>query len=440
MTFKKIAAGVLLCGATHNAMCMDTASKFIGGAVTGAMGLVRSGVIATKEKLDPAQIFDQVHDKWPTKDNREKVTLLHKLDRGFLDGFLQETSGDITKLLDAIEATVPRYPICELTLSIVHEFLGEKLPAIVKRPDLLKRAITARYLLRPDTLAPDIMNQSFTNLVQDKANREAIVGSVVKTLIERENAKEANILVTTLKAKNKVEVVVPFSTHAQITLKAFLAAAAVSSLASCEYIDGLGNTNAEDPINAELKKGSEIVARIKERVQAIQESNAREEQALLAQQTPIAERSKQIAAQKAEQEKASLELARQLQETERQKAEIAKAQAEIARLCAETEEAERQYAAQLEQARMKKEAALQLLAEQQALSEQAQLQDIPAQQAEVPAVQQQAAAPAQQRIAAEAPAAAQKRGGNAQRAPLNTSVDLSSSQQGKQNANSSKKG
>ena len=104
---------------------------------------VQSGIRTVNSKMHPTEIFNVIHAQWPTAEPGYKITLLHLLDRGYRDGYLQEKDGDLTKLLDAIEATVPTYPICEQTLQMVHVFLQEKLPVTGRRPDLLKRAVTA---------------------------------------------------------------------------------------------------------------------------------------------------------------------------------------------------------------------------------------------------------------------------------------------------------
>ena len=194
---------------------------------------------------------------------------------------------------------------------MVHTFLQIKLPAISSRPNLLKRAVTALYLLQPDRLAPDIKNQTFTNTIKDLVDREQVVSNVIKTLILRENAKQANILVQTLQGRSQE---VPFSTHEQTTLKAYLAAAAVHSLNSCEFIDGLGNTKKEDPINQQLATGRATMKQIADQLQQVQQSQAEEEQRLRKQfEAAVQVRRSQLEALKAEHQQAERLLAEQLE-------------------------------------------------------------------------------------------------------------------------------
>ncbi len=315
--YKKIATCLLLCGVSHNCMSME----LVAGVVGGAVGLVQSGYKTVNAKMHPTEIFNVIHAQWPQAEPGYKLTLLHLLDRGYRDGFLQEKDGDLTKLLDAIEGTVPTYPICEQTLQMVHGFLQVKLPVLSRRPDLLKRAVTALYLLQPDRLAPDIKNQTFTNTITDLVEREQIVSSVIKTLILRENAKQANILVQTLQGRSQE---VPFSTHAQTTLKAFLAAAAVSSLNSCEFIDSLGNTKKEDPINQQLATGRATMQQIATQLQQVQQSQGEEEQRLRGQlEAAVQLKRRQLDALIAEQQQAEQQLREQMEA-----ARTAKAQAE----------------------------------------------------------------------------------------------------------------
>lgn len=265
MLHKKIMACLLLCCVTQSCLGM----KYVEGAVTA----VKNGYNTANEKMYPTEIFGKIHAKWATANERKKVTLLHKLDRGFLDGLILDP--ELTKLLDAIEDTIPKYPVCHETLSLLHQHIVVKLPTLEERPNIKLRALKAMYLIKPEQLAVDILRSRFSNYVADNTQRETIVSVIAQSIIKSGNATQANQLVSALEDKKEV----PFGTTAQADLKAFLCATAFASFKSCEYIDKLGNTKEDENLKRLAIEAQERAKYQQERISNAQENKTREEKA-----------------------------------------------------------------------------------------------------------------------------------------------------------------
>lgn len=212
-----------------NCCCMEYVENTV-GKVTD---LVKGAYTTARGKVNPTKIFKEIDSEWQRSSEREQITLLQKLNRGFLDGLIPE--GDLPKLLDEVEATIPKYPVASVTLDQIYTHLESKLPSINNKRALLFRAITAMYLLKPRSLATKITNNTFVNNVTDETERENIIGTTLQHLIRSEDSKGINALVSAVQNNQQVT----FGATAKKDATNFLGILMGTTLQSVTFLRGL---------------------------------------------------------------------------------------------------------------------------------------------------------------------------------------------------------
>lgn len=409
MNYKTMIVCLLISGFAHKSLGMDT----LGRALNSGATLVSNAYGTIKTKLQPLECLENFKKEWDAaKTRREQITLLQLAHRAFLDhhmaGFLQrEPLGpcDLSKLVEHLEATKD-YPISPLVHDTAYEFLNVKIPIIRQtRPELLPRTVIMYYLLQPRSLAADIRNNHITITLEKEVDREAVANTIMRKLLEKGVMTDINELMQALQKKGTITL----NSSTQKDAKNILSNAIIKSFESIKYLDTLDSKNVDDPINKELKEAREYSDNLQGRKKAIEEALTREKQELEAKLSELVQRNAEIAAQKLALEKAALECSAQEQAIAQQEQQI------VAR------------AQQLEERKARLAA---YIAEQQA-KEQIYKQELEAAKAA------EAPAPTLQKATAESSAAVQKKGGNPQNS---TSVDVSSPQPSKQNANSNNTG
>lgn len=176
--------------------------EMTGKAISAVAAVVQNGYTTATEKMYPTLIFTEIDVEWQRASDREKITLLQKLNRGFLDGLIP--AGNIPKLLDAVEATIPAYPISPLTLDQINLHLASQIPALYAQPALRFRTIKAMYLLRPRSLAQQVTNNVFVVNVPNPTERENIANTTIQNLISADDATGVNELVSAVQQNPNV--------------------------------------------------------------------------------------------------------------------------------------------------------------------------------------------------------------------------------------------
>ncbi|MGE0009771.1 MAG: hypothetical protein AB7F19_04455 [Candidatus Babeliales bacterium] len=393
--FKKIATCALLCGVFHNAISMD----YVTGTVKLAVSTAGNVYNSAADKLNPTSIFDEIRrGDWNKASENGKQTLLHRMHRGFTKGYLKENQLT-SNILDAVDDVIPQYPISTLVLERIHKHIKTRLSTLDARSVLFFRALKSMYRIYPSQLAPDITNRTFLNYLSNANLREEVVNTIAEIIVLSGKITEANDLVSALREQPDE---VTFGTTAQKLLFKFLEQAMLSSAESCDYIERLGNAKSEDS-----KKVADAKARIKlktTRAQAALEAITKDEQTLQPQLDELALRSAQLAAQKAEQERAALALQAEQHELALKNQELERMQRELNVVQAYNAKQEQILVQELEAAGIAKAAAAQLIAEsQQAQQAHMQAAALPAQASPAAARLAQPAAAAQQQQAGRSP-------------------------------------